>query len=180
MPSPVAFHHWDLEMGKYLLQDTLEDVFSKDRQLTYLHIAVWWTQPEVYVRQQDSHPLLSWAVGHSGWDTKELFLYPLVFLNKFLFTKNQAPVYLLSFFLFCTTTVTICRMERFVLILNFHIFLFVFWVICGVKVFMLSIDHICIGTKILSMLSLYKEALEMKVIAKFVTLQINLLESSVV
>lgn len=40
MPSPVAFHHWDLEMGKYLLQDTLEDVFSKDRQLAYLHIAV--------------------------------------------------------------------------------------------------------------------------------------------
>lgn len=29
------------------------------------------------------------------------------------------------------------------------------------------------------MLSLYKEALEMKVIAKFVTIQVNLLDSSV-
>lgn len=51
--------------------------------------------------------------------------------------------------------------------------------ICGVKVFMLSSDYICISTKILSMLSLCKEALEMKVIAKFVIIQVNLLDSRV-
>jgi len=42
---------------------------------------------------------------------------------------------------------------------------------------MLFIDHICMSAKILSMLSFYKETLERKVMAQFVTMQVNLLDS---
>lgn len=44
---------------------------------------------------------------------------------------------------------------------------------------MLSTAHICICTKILNMLSLYREALAMKVNAKAVTKQVNLQAPSV-
>lgn len=44
---------------------------------------------------------------------------------------------------------------------------------------MLSAEYICISTKILSMLSLYGEALEMKVNTKAVTRQVNLQAPSV-
>lgn len=42
-----------------------------------------------------------------------------------------------------------------------------------------STDHICMSTKILNMLHLYREALEMKVNAKAVTKQVNLQAPSV-
>lgn len=44
---------------------------------------------------------------------------------------------------------------------------------------MLSTGCICISTKILNMLSLYREALEMKVSAKAVSKQVNLQAPSV-
>lgn len=79
--GPVVPHHWGLQVGKQLLQRM---VFPR----TGSH--------SPHVGQQEPHPDLSWAVGHGGWNIKELFLYPLVSLNKFILTKKQATTCLLS------------------------------------------------------------------------------------
>lgn len=82
-----------------------------------------------HVGQQEPHPDLSWAVGHGGWNTEELFFYPLVFLNKFILTKEHAATRFLSLLL--SHTATLWTIQHFVLILNFHIFFLVFQVICA-------------------------------------------------
>lgn len=88
--GPVLPHRWGWQMGKQLLQRM---VFPRPGLDITHHTWLWMHPP--HVGQQEPHPDLSWAVGQGGWNTKELFLFPLVSLNKFILTKKQAATRLL-------------------------------------------------------------------------------------
>lgn len=90
--GPVVPHHWGLQVGKQLLQRM---VFPRTGSYS----------PRVAVDAPTSRGTAGaspWAVGHGGWNTKELFLYPLVSLHKFILTKKQAATCLLSLLPFPT------------------------------------------------------------------------------
>lgn len=89
--SSIGIWKWE----RICFREMLGDHFSKERELIYQPITVWWTQPAGYVQQWDARPSLSWAIGHS-WNTNELFLYTLLSLNKFLLTKKHAPIHVLT------------------------------------------------------------------------------------